>query len=156
MTPARSALLPALLALAAPQLAAADAPQTAGGHVVELAQLTIRERVIVRVPRMSAVPPPGALPRPVRWKEKRGPKCINPNALAGALVTAPDRIDLVLRGGQRVRARLRDECRGLGFYSGFYLRPGPDGAVCADRDSVRARSGAACPIDKFRRLAPQF
>jgi hypothetical protein len=138
----RSRLLAAPLAVAAPLLASAGEPDQ-----VRYAQLTIHERVITRVPRMI-VP----VPRPVRWREKRGPACVPAAALAGALVNAPDQIDLVLRGGQRLRARLDRGCRALDFYSGFYLRPAPDGAICAERDAVRARSGATCGIRRFRRL----
>lgn len=134
----------ALAALTAPATAAAD-------EAVELAQLTIRQRVIVRVPRMAPAPPP----RPIRWVEKKGPKCIPAIDLAGALVNERQRLDLVLRGGRRVRAELEDDCHGLDFYNGFYVKPGPDGMVCADRDVVRARSGAKCPIDKFRTLEPR-
>ncbi len=130
-----------LLVLAAP--AAAPAADTL------LAQLVVRQRVIVRVPRMAAPPTP---PRPVTWKERKGPKCVPTVALAGAIVTARDRIDLVLRGGQRVRARLDDDCRGLDFYSGFYLRPDARGLVCAGRDAIRSRAGARCEIDRFRLL----
>lgn len=141
----RRAALPLLLiALAAPALAASGDPW-------EFAQLTIRQRVIVRVPRMAPLPPP----KPIRWVEKKGPKCIPAADLAGALVTERDKLDLVLRGGKRVRAQLEDDCHGLDFYRGFYLKPAADGMVCADRDAVRARSGAKCPIDKFRSLEPR-
>lgn len=141
-----AALPLALLALAAPALAAA-APQ------VELAQLTIRQRLIVRVPSM---PPPRITPaRPIEWKEKKGPSCIPVAELGGAIVTARDRIDLVLRGGRRVRAEFDDDCRGLDFYRGFYLKPAADGMVCAGRDVVRSRSGAKCPVERFRKLVPK-
>jgi hypothetical protein len=147
-----SRFLPALLlALAAP--AAAD-PGAGGPKSVRVTQLTIRERVIVRVPRMPVGPVRAALP-PVTWKEKGGPKCVAVADLAGALVTQPDAVDLVLVGGKRLRAKLDGECRPLDFYSGFYLKPSSDGKVCADRDAIRARSGATCPISRFRTLKPQ-
>lgn len=134
----------ALLALTVPAVAVA-------GQAWELAQLTIRQRVMVRVPRVIAVP----APKPVRWVEKKGPKCIPAAALAGALVTERDKLDLVLRGGARVRAVLEDDCHGLDFYRGFYLKPAADGLVCADRDPIRSRSGDKCPIDRFRSLEPR-
>ena len=138
----RNAALPfAVIALAAPAVAAMAAQ-------VELAQLTIHERVIIRVPRMAAP----AAPRPIRWVEKKGPKCIPAAALAGALVTDRSKLDLVLRGGRRVRAEMDDDCRSLDFARGFYLKPSADGMVCADRDVVRSRYGAKCPIDRFRSL----
>lgn len=142
--------LPAVMVtLAAPATGYADTPDS-----VELAQLTIRERIIVRVPRMS-VRSLAPVPSPVKWKEKGGPKCIAAADLAGALVTEQNSVDLVLNGGERVRARLDGRCRGINFYSGFYVKPSADGKVCADRDSLRLRSGASCGIDKFRSLRPE-
>ena len=124
-----------------------DAPRVAG---TELAQVTIHERIIVRVRRMG--PPSMVAPVVTRWKEKRGPKCLAPGTMAGALVSTPGTIDLVMTGGSRYRARLDGDCRQLGFYSGFYLKPASDGMVCAGRDAIHIRSGASCDIKAFRKL----
>lgn len=115
---------------------------------VEYAQVIIRERVIIRVP--TARPP-----RPTEWRERRGPACIPADQLAGAEVTGEDSVDLRLKGGAHVRARLNGRCAVLGYYSGFYLRPGSDGQICADRDAIHARSGGRCEIDEFRLLTPK-
>ena len=113
-------------------------------------QVTIlHQRVVIRIPRMT-VASKAQLPR---WKEKKGPKCIEPGALAGAVVAAPQTIDLLLVDGGRMRAKLDAECRSADFYSGLYLKPGMDGRVCADRDAFRIRSGGRCEIDEFRRLS---
>lgn len=127
----------------------------AGAHPAEsdepvlLAQLTIQQRVIIRVPtRPLPVAPP------IRWRERDGPKCIDANALAGAQVS-PEGVDLLLRGGSRLRAKLANECPALNYYSGFYIRPGRDGRVCADRDTIRTRAGGECEIDRFRSLVPE-
>lgn len=143
----RSVVPPLLLALAAP--AAAGPGSEAMG--LAITQITVRERVIVRVPLAPSVRQK-ALPTPTKWKEKKGPKCVAVANLAGALMTSPTVIDLVLKGGQRVRAKLDRECRTVNFYSGFYLRPSADGQVCADRDAIRVRSGASCDIDTFKAL----
>jgi hypothetical protein len=140
-----------LLALAAPALA--NPTFAVGEDRVVLAQLILRQRVIVRVP--SVAPPPVAPPKVVKWREKKGPKCVPIADLGGAIVTARDRIDLVLRGGRRVRAEFDDDCPGLDFYRGFYLKPAADGMVCAGRDVVRSRSGAKCPVKRFRKLQPR-
>ncbi len=151
----------ALLALSTPLAAAFDAAGLPDPNAVQMAQVTIRERLIIRVPRMSAqsrIPANARMslpPAEQRWKEKRGPKCIPAQAMAGAMVRGPDTIDLILAGGKRLRARLDDDCKPLDFYSGFYLRPSADGQVCADRDSIQARSGAMCMITRFRRLEPK-
>ena len=123
------------------------------GDGVELAQLTIRERIVIRVPRMEAAP--GRPPAPVLMVEKKGPKCVPAQSLAGAAITRPDSVDLVLTGGKMLRAHLEDDCPALDFYSGFYLKPARDGRVCQDRDSVRSRSGGQCRIDKFTTLVPK-
>lgn len=145
------AMLGALLALGAPMAMAADAPSSPPARrAVEVAQLTIRERIIIRVPRMPVVQ--AAPARPVVWRERRGPRCVAAQTLAGALVTARNQVDLVLIGGRRVRAKLDGDCRPLDFYSGFYVRPSADGMICADRDAIRVRSGATCEIDEFKLL----
>ncbi|WP_174293491.1 hypothetical protein [Sphingomonas bacterium] len=143
----RHPLIPAtLLALVAPVLLAGevgiDAPDGGG----QIATMTFHERIIVRVPRLGPPPPQ------VTWKEKRGPKCIAASDLAGALVSGPGVVDLVLVGNRRVRAKLDNSCEPLDFYSGFYLKPAADGQICAARDSIRARSGALCEIDTFKTL----
>jgi hypothetical protein len=149
----RVPFLSALLMGAAAPAAAPAGPEPA--EPVLLAQLTIRQRIIVRVPRMAPAPVPVA----VEWRERKGPACVPAAMLGGAVVRARDRIDLVLRdgtggGGRRVRARLDDDCRGLDFYSGFYLRPDRRGMVCAGRDAIRGRAGAKCEISRFRLLEP--
>ena len=141
-----------LVALAAPLLLATEAPAQRPSRVV-MAQLTIHERITIRVPRMSM---PGRVPltTPTVWKESKGPKCIAAASLAGAMVSASAQIDLVVQGGQRIRAKLGRQCRSVDFYSNFYIRPGSDGQVCADRDTIRVRSGASCEIDSFKLLKP--
>jgi hypothetical protein len=113
---------------------------------VIFAQLRIRQKVIIHIPAQQ--PRPG----PMEWKEKNGPQCIPASALAGALISRQG-IDLLLRGGRRVRAKL-SRCPPLDYESGFYVRPGADGRVCEDRDTVRVRSGGSCEIDRFRMLVP--
>lgn len=115
------------------------------------AQLTVR-RTIVKVP---ALPRPRIAPaKPIKWKEGKAPRCIPMRALAGAAITARDSVDLVLRGGGRVRAKLERSCGGLDFYRGFYVKPSADGKICADRETIHDRSGAQCEITVFRLLTP--
>ena len=141
-----------LLALAVP---AAAASQGDLDHV-QLAQLTIHERIVIRVPRMPGLSARRRTPVPdiTQWKEKKGPKCIATADLGGALVTQSGSVDLVLTGGRRVRAKFDGDCGPIDFYSGFYLRPAGDGQVCARRDVIRVRSGASCQIEAFKTLHP--
>lgn len=135
----------AMLMLALPVAATGQDGDTLDG--VEVAQVSVHERIIIRVPRMSR-----AAPAPVEWKERKGPKCVAAADMAGALVSDRRNVDIVLSGNRRVRARLERGCGAMDFYSGFYLRPGEDGLVCADRDVIRMRSGGSCEISVFKRL----
>lgn len=110
-------------------------------------QSLVPGRIVIRVEaRVRAAPPA------MRWVEKSGPKCVVAAELAGAIVNGTDSVDLVLKGGSRVRALFDDDCTALGYYGGFYLKTAADGQVCADRDSIRTRSGDSCSIGKFKRL----
>ena len=137
-----------LLALAAP--AAAAMGDGEGG--VLLAQLTVHERIIIRVPRMQPSVSRSPTPPAERWKEKKGPKCVAASALAGAMISQPGSVDLILAGGQRLRAKIDEDCGPLDYYSGFYLRPATDGEICANRDVIRVRSGGSCEIEGFKKL----
>jgi hypothetical protein len=113
------------------------------------AQLGFRSRMVVRVQSWPARPPV------VRTlKEKKGPRCIRMNAIVGAAILDQGGVDFVLRGGERIRARLPASCPALNYYSGFYVLPPADGQICGGRDAVRDRAGGVCEIDRFRRLVP--
>lgn len=142
--------IPAALLALVPPLAIAAGDVAPEPDAIQSAQVTIHERIIMRLPRLGPRKPD----RPIVWKEKHGPKCVAAADLAGAMVTRPDAVDLVLNGGARIRARLDNDCGPLDYYDGFYIKPAADGMICADRDVIRARSGAACQIDSFRRLVP--
>jgi len=147
-----SPAIPAALMLL---LAAPAAP--AGAPAVAWGQVTVHQRIIIRVPRMPLYPPgrqPIANVRPMRWVEKDGPKCVPVDTFAAATITETDSVDLVVRGGGRLRAKLGDDCPALDFYSGFYLKRTDDGMICAKRDSIRSRSGGTCPIAAFKHLVP--
>ena len=110
--------------------------------------MTVERQLILRVP---------VRPHPhlnFVWDEEKGPKCLAVGAVAGAMLSGRDSIDLVLRNRQRVRARLDSDCDGLDFYGGFYMQT-EDGEVCAKRDSIRSRVGGMCRIEKFRLLVPR-
>lgn len=133
--------LSALLVLAI----APGAGPAAADSGYQVAQLLFRQQVLVRIQRPVAV-------KPIEWTEKKGPKCVAADNLAGVLISRPDAVDLVMEGGKRIRARLDDDCPALNFYGGFYVRPNDDGKLCAGRDAIRARSGRMCRIDSFKKL----
>lgn len=132
-------LLPALLGLTA------DPPSEQ--KVVR--RMVIRDEIILRIP---------VRPRPspaIEWKERKGPRCVDVDRLAGAMLSGPSSIDLVLRDRSRVRAYLDSECPALDFYGGFYLQP-DDERICAKREYIRSRVGGDCRIERFRTLEPKL
>jgi hypothetical protein len=109
--------------------------------------VTFHQQVIVRVPT-----PPAQNQTPIRWEEHNGPRCIPWAQIAGAALIGQHSVDLLLRDRTRVRARLERRCPALDYYRGFYVSATPDGLICADRDSIRSRTGGECEIDRFRTL----
>jgi hypothetical protein len=143
LRPAAAALLLALVGAAAPSPGEA---QTQYGQVV------YRERIMIRVSEGLRGDSPASPSQLLRWKEKKGPKCIAMRAIAGAALIGQNSVDLILRDRSRVRARLESSCPALDYYHGFYVTPTSDGQICADRDPIRSRMGGECGIDKFRTL----
>lgn len=140
----------ALTGFALAMLLASD-PGSAGTLQVQYAQLTIRQSVVLRVPTRPAV-----VRSRMRWKEKKGPRCIPMAKVAGAAVSARNSVDIILRGASgRVRAEFGSSCPALDFYSGFYILPTEDRMICADRDSIHARSGGECQVTRFRGLVAE-
>lgn len=118
---------------------------------IELAQVTVRQQIIIRVPRGARpIAPAGA--SLIEWREGRGPRCVPARAMAGATLLGRNSVDLILRDNSRIRARLERSCPGLDFYHGFYVNGTEDGMICADRDAIRSRMGGQCKIDQFRSL----
>jgi hypothetical protein len=148
---------PVILAALASLLAGAAASPPSS--TMSVTSTVYAQTTIIRVPARrssryhgaTSAPPP---PAPPRFKERRGPKCIDAAAIGGAAISTPDSVDFILKGGKRVRAYLENECPALDYYSGFYVRPPQDGRICADRDSVHTRSGGDCQVDRFRLLTP--
>lgn len=127
-------LIPAMFALA-------------GGPQPEpvVRRVVIQDEVIIRIP---------VRPRPLKrfeWQERKGPKCIPADRIAGAMLSGSSSIDFLLRDRTRIRAVMDSECPALDFYGGFYLQP-DDERICAKRESIRNRVGASCRIERFRTL----
>ena len=138
--------------LAAAFLLFADGP--AAFDDLRFAQLRVREQVMIRVTTRRPQAP-SARPQPIEWKEDEGPKCVSARSIAGASMISQRSVDLLLRNRGRLRARLERRCDALDYYLGFYIKPGTDGQICADRDVIRSRVGGQCEIDAFRTLVPK-
>jgi hypothetical protein len=136
-------------------IAAAMLLLTAGGAepprrtaTLQYSQVIVREQIVVRVPaHLRDAPEAG-----IRWKEKKGPKCVPARQVIAAGPISPGSVDLILRDRSRLRAKLDSSCPALDYYYGFYITPNADGMVCAERDSIRSRIGGQCGIDRFRSL----
>jgi hypothetical protein len=136
--------------LFAVMLAASAAPLPPPGQRPVYAQLMIRERIIIRVPTRAASPRQTAV-----FTERKAAKCQPMEDMAAAAVIKPDNVDIIYRGGLRIRAELEDACPALDYYGGFYIQPTRDGQICAGRDFIRSRVGGECRIKRFRKLVPK-
>ncbi len=126
------------------------------GDPVQWAQLSIQQRVIVRVPMARKGRAPARIAPDAReqWQEKKGPRCVALRSIRGGSIVVDNGVDLILADNHRYRARLEKGCDSVGFYSGFYVEPDEDGSLCSGRDELQARSGLSCAIESFRRLIP--
>lgn len=88
----------------------------------------------------GAAPPRPAPPRSGRQR------CIEIGKVAAAQIYGDNAIELTMKGGQRWRMHLAQECPALSFYQGFYYEQTQAGLVCAGRDAIGARSGGECGI----------
>ena len=112
-------------------------------------RVVIHDEVIFRIPIKPRASPP------VEWVERKGPKCIPANLIAGAMLSGPSSIDFLLRNRQRVRAIMDSDCPAIDFYKNFYLQPDDD-RICAKRETIRSRVGGSCRIERFKLLVPQY
>ncbi len=133
-------------------LSAAASTVTPAIDGTEFAQTMIQQRVVVRVPLAPIREAPQV---PLRWVEKKGPKCVGLGNLSGFVVRGPQVVDLFMRGGTRVRTRLEKQCTGVDLGYGFYVKPNADGRICADRDTLHARTGGKCEVERFSSLVPE-
>lgn len=111
----------------------------------------------IQIIRTPLPPPVVTYSRPVSgagWVERKSGRCVAVRRISAVTVMNSDSVDLLLSDGKRLRAKLGSDCPALDFYSGVYLKPDPDGRLCADRDWIRSRSGGQCQIQDFRSLVP--
>lgn len=140
-------LLAAPAALIARGTGAATPPGEGQHYVIHVPRITVTT-TIVTARRAAPAPPPAPM------VERKADDCIRMQRIVAFAIAEKDSVDLMLNDGTRMRAKLGSKCPALDFYSGFYLRPNPDGKMCANRDSIRSRSGGSCEIQAFRTLVP--
>jgi hypothetical protein len=133
--------IPVLLGLVAVQPRAVEQTVT---------RLIVQDELILRVP----VEPRPVGP-PIRWAERKGPKCIPLAAIRGAMLSGPEQVDFIFGNHARFRAQFDEDCPALDFYGGFYLQPNGD-ELCAGRDAIHSRMGGSCTIERFKLLVPKI
>lgn len=120
-------------------------------------QVTIEQRVIIRIPRQNT-PPASTTSRnkvtQMRYKEEKIGNCLLMNKLVAARPAGDSSLDLVTTDGVLIRTYL-EECSARDFYAGAYMERSSDGKLCVNRDLLHSRTGTKCEIDKFRLLVPQ-
>lgn len=139
-----------LLAVAAPAAAPAAAPDWNGA----MAALQ-EQRVTIQVPRVTITSTTIILrSRGPNFVERKSRDCVKIEDISGfAGVNTQNSVDLVLRDGSLLRARLGRDCPALGFYNGFYVKTNKDQKICAGRDSIRTRAGRSCEVEALKTLA---
>jgi hypothetical protein len=113
-----------------------------------VSRVAVRDEIVMRVPVVRP-----HIAWPVRWVEKKGPKCIRGTSVVAAALADENSIDFLMRDRRRIRAKMDSDCPALDFYGGFYLQP-EDDRICARREEIRNRMGASCRIDRFRVMVP--
>ncbi|MBO9621163.1 MAG: hypothetical protein J7500_00470 [Sphingomonas sp.] len=114
----------------------------------------MQQRVILHVPRMSVTSTTVIIRRAPVMVEKKKWDCVKMERIAGFTVNRFDSVDLQLKDGKLLRAKLSKDCPALGFYQGFYMKPTEDKKMCSGRDSIRLRSGRLCGVDRLVELEP--
>ena len=150
-------LLPALAGVGpARELPAASDPL----QLASAQQVTIRQRVTIRVSPRPAPMPMDAMMfdngfdegRGPRWIERKIGNCLSAGLIAGVQPIDNSRLLLILNDRRLVTARLEKGCQGRDFYSGFMVQRSDDGMICTGRDPLRSRSGSTCQVTGFRQL----
>jgi hypothetical protein len=126
------------------------------------AQVRIEQHVMIRlVPsppamRREMLAPPMSEEGQVRYKEKKlGGGCVPLDDIAGIAPLEANRLLLFMRDRRMLSATLERVCDPDAFYLGAYVERNADGRLCTGRDTLRARTGAACQISRISRLVPK-
>jgi hypothetical protein len=150
--------IPVLLLAAAP--AVATGPDVPEAPSWDRARALMAQHITIHVPRVTVMSSTTTFTvrptAPPAYREKKADDCLKLKKVVGYAVSSanPNSVDLILDDGSRMRAKLGSNCPALGFYSGFYMKPNPDGKMCVRRDVMRGRAGTACSIDAFAKLVP--
>ncbi len=138
-----------------------DLPVQTDNHQPESAeQVSIQQRVTIRVSPRSAPMPMNPMMFDAEMESSRGPRfierkmgdCMPIAAIAGVQAIDNSRLLLILNDRRMVTAKLEKGCQGREFYSGFIVARNSDAQICVGRDRLQSRSGTACQVTGFRQL----
>lgn len=122
-------------------------------------QVRVQQRIIVRIPARPVRPGTlnfdARLREPPKLREQKIGKCLKMDRLIGSRPGPKESLELITADGALIRAYLGDGCLAREFYAGAYIEKPDDGRLCVARDVIHARTGAKCPIDKFRLLVAE-
>lgn len=143
-----------LLLVAAPGAAPTGAPDWNMVSLKIRQQDQQQQRVTIQVPRVTITSSATIVVRRApRVIEKKTKDCVKVQDISGfAGVNTQESVDLVLRDGSLLRAKLSRNCPALGFYNGFYVKTNKDQKICAGRDSIRTRAGRSCDVEALKTL----
>lgn len=150
-------LLPALGVVEAPRQ---ERPVIDPLQPMTAEQVSIQQRVTIRVSPRSAPLPMDAMMFENNLESGRGPRfterkignCLAIESIAGVQAIDNSRLLLILRDRRMVTARLEKGCQGREFYSGFIVARNADAQICVGRDRLQSRSGMGCQVTGFRQL----
>ncbi len=144
-----------LLLVAAPSAAPTGAPDwNMVSFMIRQQDQQQQQRVTIQVPRVTITNSATIVVRRApRVIEKKTKDCVKVQDISGfAGVNTQESVDLVLRDGSLLRAKLSRNCPALGFYNGFYVKTNKDQKICAGRDSIRTRAGRSCDVEALKTL----
>lgn len=134
--------------------------QPEGHQPASAEQVSIQQRVTIRVSPRSAPMPMNPLMFDTELDAGRGPRfierkmgdCLPIAAIAGVQAIDNSRLLLILNDRRMVTAKLEKGCQGREFYSGFIVARNSDAQICVGRDRLQSRSGMGCQVTDFRQL----
>lgn len=79
-------------------------------------------------------------------------RCIAINMFKGSNIISDQSLRVTLKSGEQVNILLRDRCYGLAYDDMFYYQQNPTQQLCELTDSIIARSGSRCLIEKIETI----
>jgi hypothetical protein len=116
-------------------------------------QVRIEQHVMIRItPTRRDLREEFFADTPLRLREKKHGDCVAIEDIVGISPMEPNRLVMFMRNHHMLSIALERACDPDAFYLGAYVERSTDGKLCTGRDTLRARSGAACRVAHISRL----